>query len=881
MKRIEKSAFIFLFSAGVICALVLTVVPVAERSLEKTVRQKVVKVATGFGIALNHFQVVSIGLNSAHFRDVEIGRAGEKKLTLPDIHVFYTFNGIWKGKIETIRIEGLILHAQISRNGTVRISGLPALSTFSKQDKGKPKTAGTFPPIPDIFLENAFVFLESPYGSVLIPGNFAGRFKDNLLTFQTDIFPEGATVHGNGQLNFPKLNGTLKISWDNLSPGRWIRPFTKSNSLSVSGTVSGNAAITLTNGKFTTGSIEAETRNAKISVANTFLTLNVHGSADLAGNMPERIRLSATISSLISRNAKLAGPVAIRLEGDSLDSLLFSVPEIRFLFPIPVTASLSGTISDMMATPAIRGKYTLRIPPHATSKLFPDFPTATASIRTKGEFTGILKENLPRFTLSASVSQPLSLSLPGGKLKADSVSSSVKLAGTPGNLKFKVNILLINPRGNSGKISLQGDEITFQANGKMKKNTTILTTVNGKVTNLSMDDGIGDKLLGLSGKAHFKKDSTGNGGTFSVFQAITPDISFSDITGAWKQGKDNISFNGTAKLPVNPLALAFSGSFAPNREKEMFVLKFKLPETVLPEGTDLSPLLTSLAGFSATGNVSMTGGVSISKNENPMGTAKLNVRNMVLVSADNSMKISGIDGIIEFTDLLNLVSKPSQHATIREISAGPLKLDNGEIRFQLLNQNTVSVEAVSFNFAGGEMSFSSFLVSAARLDMDIGIYCHQLELTSLLNLAMGGDKAEGSGTVSGYVPLNIRNGNLVFGKGFLQSVPGKSGSIRIEDSKDITGGVILAEEAVKDFTYQWARVNLESKDGNLNLILQLDGKPNQKLPLIYDDKIGDFVKDPHNQRHVALQGLSLDLKFVDIDINRLLKQQGKVKFTSK
>ena len=483
--------------------------------------------------------------------------------------------------------------------------------------------------------------------------------------------------------------------------------------------------------------------------------------------------------------------------------------------------------------------------------------------------------------VSGRMSQPLSLSFPEGKLDMGALTVIGKLAGNTEKAKISASVLVKNLTGSHRKIKVQGDKASFQFTGETGQNAVKLTVVKGTFSNFNLDDGVGDKISGISGKTRFAAGSNENGGTLTAGGVITPDISFFNLQAEWEQLKTGFSFKGSAGLPVNPLKLAFTGSFDPTRQKDMFLMAFHLPETVLPDGTDLSPLVSSLAGFSATGTVELTGKIAMEKDGPPTATAKLNVHEMALTTTDNSLKITGINSSIAFTNLLNMVSAPSQRAAVEKIIAGPAILENGEIRFQLLDPDTVSVESAGCAFADGEITVGSFLLSATRPDMDIGIYCNRLKLTSLLNLAMGTGKAKGDGTVSGYIPLRLADGNLIFGKGFLQSVPGNPGTIQIADSKDITGGVILAEEAIKDFSYQWARVNLESRNGNLNLLLKLDGKPNRKLPLIYDEKAGDFVRDPQNRRLVSLQGLTLDLKFVDIDINRLLKQQGKVKFTSK
>jgi hypothetical protein len=198
------------------------------------------------------------------------------------------------------------------------------------------------------------------------------------------------------------------------------------------------------------------------------------------------------------------------------------------------------------------------------------------------------------------------------------------------------------------------------------------------------------------------------------------------------------------------------------------------------------------------------------------------------------------------------------------------------VLISVINDTSVLIEKTKFNFCKGSIFTSGFFLSPENTDLQVDVYCQKLSLPSLLNTALGEEKAKGSGTVTGIIPIKVTDGNIFFEKSFLHSVPGETGHLQIEDGKDLTGGVILAEEAIKNFEYKWARIDFETNNNNLNLILRLDGKPSDKLPLVYDDKTGDFVKAPNNGKHVELQGLKLDLKFIDIDINRLLKEQKRL-----
>jgi hypothetical protein len=70
----------------------------------------------------------------------------------------------------------------------------------------------------------------------------------------------------------------------------------------------------------------------------------------------------------------------------------------------------------------------------------------------------------------------------------------------------------------------------------------------------------------------------------------------------------------------------------------------------------------------------------------------------------------------------------------------------------------------------------------------------------------------------------------------------------------------IATEALKDYTYKWARLYLESEDRDLLLKLQFDGKPNRLLPFAYDTGLGRF-KRVSGEGEADFTGISIDLNF--------------------
>lgn len=84
----------------------------------------------------------------------------------------------------------------------------------------------------------------------------------------------------------------------------------------------------------------------------------------------------------------------------------------------------------------------------------------------------------------------------------------------------------------------------------------------------------------------------------------------------------------------------------------------------------------------------------------------------------------------------------------------------------------------------------------------------------------------------------------------------------------------FALEALKDFTYSWAKINLAMQKDSLGVSLQFDGHPNQLLPFVYEEESGQFRRDPAAK--ARFQGITLNIN-TSIPINYLLKLNEKLK----
>jgi hypothetical protein len=158
------------------------------------------------------------------------------------------------------------------------------------------------------------------------------------------------------------------------------------------------------------------------------------------------------------------------------------------------------------------------------------------------------------------------------------------------------------------------------------------------------------------------------------------------------------------------------------------------------------------------------------------------------------------------------------------------------------------------------------------------LFCSQLNLAEIL-VQLGVAQGSGQGTVNGRIPLRWGKGLPTFDNGFLYSTPGETGTIRLRDTHSLLQGIPrdtpqyvqldIATEALKDYTYNWAKVNLDSQGDILKISLKLDGRPNQALPFAYDQNKGQFLRI-QGQGQAEFKGINIDLNF-QIPLNQILQ----------
>jgi hypothetical protein len=277
-----------------------------------------------------------------------------------------------------------------------------------------------------------------------------------------------------------------------------------------------------------------------------------------------------------------------------------------------------------------------------------------------------------------------------------------------------------------------------------------------------------------------------------------------------------------------------------------------------------------------TGTVSLTGRAGIEGGRIDSRLLAV-VSNATFEIEEKNAIVEGIDLRLQLTDLQQVQSPPNQSLTFVRAALGKLETGEGRVAFRIESPTAVFLERCNFNWCGGRVGTHAVRFESGKDDLDLTLQCDRIELTEALSQVKVLDST-GEGRVSGQVPLSRRKGDFSVTNGFLFSTPGSRGTMRVRDSDGylgIAGGGLaheplqleISREALRDYTYDWARLTMNSSGHDLIVQLKMDGRPNRKLPFDYDSKTG-LVKS--SETDATFRGIRFDMNF-KLPVNRLLR----------
>ena len=314
------------------------------------------------------------------------------------------------------------------------------------------------------------------------------------------------------------------------------------------------------------------------------------------------------------------------------------------------------------------------------------------------------------------------------------------------------------------------------------------------------------------------------------------------------------------RSPEAPSVLAWSGRYRPAAP------------------LDMGRYAPDAEGMTADGTLTVEGRMSIGRS-GADGHLKAALADGRIAVKDKDIRIDDIRLAVTFPELPALRSAPDQILDVGSLAMGKIRLEDAEIRFQIEPDGAVLVEKGRFKWCGGNVNAQSIRLTPDMAGVDTILYCDRLNLAALLD-QLGAASAEGEGAVNGRIPVRLQKGKIHFDDGFLYSTPGDGGVIHVTGAQVLTAGIPkdtpqsaqidLAVEALKSYSYTWAKLRIDSEGENLHLKIQFDGKPTAPLPFVYNEAFGGFVRVDARHPGSHFQGIRLDVN-LGLPLDRILR----------
>ena len=380
-------------------------------------------------------------------------------------------------------------------------------------------------------------------------------------------------------------------------------------------------------------------------------------------------------------------------------------------------------------------------------------------------------------------------------------------------------------------------------------------------------------------------EATVSPGTFSVARIDYKKRAIGKIKGRIKQTQDAYAFSATHDSGLFPgMTAALAGNLYINGPRGGDAdLAFQILPYELPAESDLGRFAPAAKGVTLSGSVSAKGKAAISP-KGIDGEVDVAMKGGELRLAEKKITVTGIDANLRFPELPRIRSGPAQPIRFSRAAMGGIVVDGGWFDVQVESENTLFVEKGRLNWCGGKVDAQALRITAGRQDYQVSLYCQRLSLSTILE-QLGAVNAKGSGTVNGRIPIAYSHGRIRFDDGFLFSTPGETGQIQLTGTEMLTRGipagtpqfaqVELAQEALKDYAYTWAKLGLVSEGEDFLMRLQFDGKPVNPLPFVYQKEIGSFVRVKAGAQGSVFQGIGLDVN-LRLPLDRLLQYKEMV-----
>ena len=274
---------------------------------------------------------------------------------------------------------------------------------------------------------------------------------------------------------------------------------------------------------------------------------------------------------------------------------------------------------------------------------------------------------------------------------------------------------------------------------------------------------------------------------------------------------DFLKLDGTAKVTSRPLVFR-SGGLQPNM---------------------ISDRLTGLF-TDANGNVAGDARFTIN-NGKIAGTADVRIQNFGFQTTRLG-RVTGINGTVNFADLMELETAPNQVFTLGSVNPG-IPLTDGRIVYDLRENGILHLDSVTFPFGGGKLAIAPFdwALEGGLKDQSVAVTAEAISITQLVEILKLPDTVA-TGTLSGSFPIVFTDNRVQIKDARLKAdEPGgrlsyTGGAVDAAAGQDANAS--LAFDALRDLKFEVLEIGIDGDlAGDLRAELLLVGENINPLPM--------------------------------------------------
>ncbi|WP_319407512.1 YdbH domain-containing protein [uncultured Desulfosarcina sp.] len=860
-------------------------------------------------------RVSRIGLHQTAAGPLVFGLADQPALSIDSIVLDYSPEEVRQKKIRSLRISGLTVNATLGPDGMV----FPGLDTgvLKKNTLGGKASSDASSSLAGISVDK----IEIRSGMV----NLAWRNVTHKIPFEADmksdgrgmmnldahvrLFPRDQLLAVAAQVDIENRKAKVGLDAKAIDLDRFADLIHLLPGLDATGdvTVQTNARVMLTPFAIMGANVDLTWRSGRL----TYGIVNIEPGGDEAAASLSAVTEDLASWQIDTGGLRLQTPVPLIMNrlsatvnlGEDIRGVTGNVD--MTVLPISVESSLPVTMKSGVPVPVTfdvtrkaTGEWTAGFrrgennPPTRLDPL--DITIAGASIHGAS----------PRFSLTATGDGQKGAAdwqLGLNALRATAAGTIVNLpsADARGQLQFKrdphgpswvgdAQIRIPNPTVDGSGVAAKIDALTLSARFHQQGGDAPVIDARLRFSDGRFQDrNSGLHLSGGRLDLPFRSDhkATVDDGTFSIARIDYRNQFLGKIQGRIAQKMNAYAFAAAYESDLFPgMTAAFTGNMVTRGLHFGDAdVTFQVSPYELPAESDLGRFIPAMKGVTLSGTISAKGKASHSL-RGFNGDVDVSMKGGELEMAEKKIAVAGIDTTLHFPELPRIRSGPAQHIEFSRAAMGGIVVDGGSFDLQVESGNTLFIEKGRLDWCGGKVDAQALRIAAGKQDYQVSLYCQRLGLSRILE-QLGAVNARGSGTVNGMIPIAYTNGRIRFDDGFLFSTPGETGQIQLTGTDILTRGipagtpqfaqVELAQAALKDYAYTWAKLGLMSEGEDFVMRLQFDGKPANPLPFIYKKEIGGFIRVEAGAQGSVFQGIGLDVN-LRLPLNQLLQYKDVV-----